>query len=201
MGFWTGEKQRFEQVSNLSPEQMQLKKQQNAAVQGKGAGGAFGDTADNYRNLLSNESADVQAFQAPEMRRFNEQIMPDLASQFGGMGAGDSGLTGSSFRNAAIGAGTDLSERLAKMRADLRQRGAEGLTNIANQSMNPYMQNVNVPAQQGFLQSAASLVGPAASALLGPAAGVVGKGIGDWASSWFNSSTSASPTSKPAGIP
>lgn len=188
--FFMGTPQRFEQVSNLTKQQQPIQNQLMNAAQNKGAGGAFGESADYYRNLLSNDSADIQAFQAPEMRRFNEQIMPDLATQYGGLGAGDSGLTGSSFRNAAMGAGTDLSERLAKMRADLRQRGAEGLQNIGGQALNPYTQNINVPAQEGMLSKAIPL---AVSGLATGIGGPIGGAAANWAMNKFNPQTKASP--------
>lgn len=201
-GFWgdlfKGTPQRFEQISKLSPQQTGLQNQLMGAAQGQGAGGAFGTAADYYRGLLSNESSDMEAFAAPEMRRFREQTMPDLASQYAGLGAGASGLSGSGFRNAAVGAGTDLSERLASMRAGLRQNAATGLQNIGQQALNPYMQNINVPAQQGLLATA---LGAAGTMIGGPIAGAIGKGVGDWASNWFNPSTKASPGTKPAGTP
>ncbi len=194
-GFWMGTPQKFEQISNLSPEQMQLQKQLMGAAQGQGAGGAFGTAADYYRGLLSNESPDMEAFMAPEMRKYNEQLIPDLAQQFAGMGAGGSGLSGSGFRNAAIGQATDLSERLASMRAQLRQHAAAGLQGIGQQALSPYMQNYNVPAQQGFLSTALpALAGAAGSAFLGPLGGMAGSALGSWASSMFNPSTKASPT-------
>lgn len=179
--FFMGTPQRFEQVNTLTKPQMNIQNQLMNAAQSKG--GAFNNAANYWNSLLSNESPDMDAFAAPEMRRFNEQIMPDLAAQFGGIGAGDSGFSGSSFRNAAIGAGTDLSERLASMRANLRQSAAQNLANIGTQSLNPYMQNINVPAQPGLLQTAL------------PAA--ISGFTGGWANNLFNSGTKASPTAQP----
>lgn len=202
MGFWNGSPATVQQVSTLSPQQMKTQGQLQNAAQSNG--GVFNNATNYYNSLMSNESPDMAAFAAPEMRRFNEQIMPDLASQFAGMGAGDSGLTGSSFRNAAVGAGTDLSERLAYMRAQLRQRGAEGLTNIGQMSLNPYMQNFQNPAQPGFLaKGVPALLSAAGTAFAGPIGGAIGKGVGDWASSMFSPSTKASPEaleSGPAGL-
>ena len=182
--FFMGTPQKFEQLNTLSPQQMGLQNQLMGAAQGQGAGGAFGQAADYYRGLLSNESPDLEAFMAPEMRQYNEQIIPDLAAQFAGMGAGGSGLSSSGFRNEAVGAGTDLSERLAAMRAQLRQHAATGLQNIGGAALSPYMQNYSVPAQQGFLSTALpAAVGGAATGLSGA-----------WASSLFNQGTKASPT-------
>src|SRR6185503_11605046 len=108
--FLFGSPETRENVSTLRKEQEPLYQQLTKAGMQKGAGGAFGDAADYYRGLLSDESPDMEAFAAPEMRRYREQIVPELSEQFAGMGSG--GLSSSGFRNAQMGAGTDLSERL-----------------------------------------------------------------------------------------
>jgi len=165
-----GTPEMHERVSTLLPEQQDLYKQLQAASMGEGAGGAFGESADYYRNLLSNNPEDMNAFAAPELRRFNEDIIPGLAEQFAGMGSG--GLSSSGFRNAAVNAGTDLSERLGAMRAQLRQQGAQGLQNIGQQGLANYSQDVTTqPGTQGFLSSVAQGAGNA----LGQAAGSYAK--------------------------
>ena len=116
-----GTPEKRENVSTLRPEQEGLYNQLINSGQKQGAGGAFGNAADYYRGNLSNNPEDFQAFAAPEMRRFNEQIIPDISEQFAQGGGGQGSLSSSGFRNAAIGAGTDLSERLGAIRANLRQ--------------------------------------------------------------------------------
>jgi len=161
--FISGTPEKRENVSTLRPEQEQGFQNLQNAAQGPGAGGAFGQSADYYRNLLSDNPQDQQAFAAPEMRRFNEQTIPDLAEQFAGMGSG--GLSSSGFRNAAVGAGTDLSERLGAIRANLRQSGAQGLQNIGNQSLGNFSQNqVTEQGTQGILPGLASAAPHAAAA-------------------------------------
>lgn len=150
------------QQSKLGPEQQQLYNQMLQATQNKGVGGAFGQSADYYRDLLSNDSADMEAFAAPEMRRYNEQIIPDLAEQFAGMGSG--GLTSSGFRNAAVSAGTDLSERLGSIRANLRQQGAQGLQNLGQYGLGQFNENIHRPETGGLLHSFAKGAGQAATA-------------------------------------
>ena len=188
MGFWSGvsdffmgKPQRFEQLNTLTPQQMQIQNQMTNAAQSRG--GAFNNVSNYYNDLLSNNSADMEAFAAPEMRRFNEQIIPDLAEQFAGLGAGGSGLSSSGFQNQLGRAGADLSERLAAMRANLRQNAAQGLQNLGTQALNPYMQNINVPAQQGLLQTAIP------AAISGATSGFTG----NWAANMFNQGTKASP--------
>lgn|SRR5574338_117871 len=151
--FMFGTKEKNYQQSLLEPGQQPIKNQLYGAAQ-KGQGGAFGQVADYYGDLLSNDSEDFNAYAAPEMRRFNEQIIPGLAEQFAGMGSG--ALSSSGFRNAAVSAGTDLSERLGAIRAQLRQQGAQGLQNLGQQSLGQFSENIMRPATQGFAQQIAA---------------------------------------------
>src|SRR6266404_1884571 len=162
--FLFGSPEEHERVSTLRPEQEPLFRQLQAALQGQGAGGAFGQSADYYRGLLGNNSQDFNSFAAPEMRQFNEQTIPGLAEQFAGFG-GSGSLDGSGFRNAAINAGTDLSERLGAIRAQLRQQGAQGLSGLGQQGLGNYSQDVMTkPGTEGFLSQIAPVVGMAAGA-------------------------------------
>lgn len=155
--FFTGKPQKNYQISTLGPEQQSLKNQLVSSGMRPGAGGAFGTAADYYRNLLSDNSSDMNAFAAPEMRQFREQLIPDLAEQFAGMGSG--ALSSSGFRNASVNAATDLSERLGAIRAQLRQQGAAGLQNIGSQGLQSFYNNVTQPATPGLLDYAAQGVG------------------------------------------
>lgn len=177
--FFTGTPAENEQVSNLTPDQMRNQKQLQKAGRRRGAGGAFGDSADFYRDILSNDPNALQSMYAPELRQFNEQTVPDLAEQFAGMGSG--GLSSSGFRNAAVGAGTDLSERLASMRQNLRFNAAQGLSGIGSQGLQPYSQYQQTnPGSEGFLSSVAPAIGGAiGTAVGGPIGGALGSGLGN----------------------
>jgi hypothetical protein len=176
--FLTGTPEKRENVSTLRPEQEQLYNQLQQAGMQKGAGGAFGDSADYYRDLLSDNPQDMEAFAAPEQRRFNEETIPGLAEQFAGMGSG--GLSSSGFRNAAVGAGTDLSERLGAIRANLRQSGAAGLQGIGQAGLGNFSQNmVTEPGSEGFLGQVAPAVGTAIGAFGGPAGAAAGNAAGN----------------------
>lgn len=183
MGFWdffTGTPEKRENVSTLRPEQEGLYNQLVGASKGRGAGGAFGQSADYYRDLLSDNSADFNAFAAPQLRQYNQDIVPGLSEQFAGMGAG--GLSSSGFRNAQTQGATDLAERLGSIRAGLRQQGAQGLQNIGNQGLQSYSQNiVTDPGTEGFLSQISPLAGSIAAAYGVPAAG----GLGDKTANWF----------------
>lgn len=166
MNFWTGTPEERENVSTLRPEQEPLYQQAvNAGIQ-PGAGGAFGTSADYYRNLLSDNPADLDAYSAPMMRQYNQDIMPGLSEQFAGMGAG--GLSSSGFRNAQVQGATDLAERIGALRAQLRQAGAQGLTNIGQIGLGNYSQNMTTKqGSPGFLEMIAPAAGQASISAVG----------------------------------
>lgn len=159
----------IEQQFMLGEEQIPLYNQLLAATQRRGAGGIFGDLSDYYRSILGNDEEYYHQFEAPEMRRFKEDIIPSLAEQFAGMGSG--GLSSSGFRNAAARAGVDLSERLAAMRANLRQGAASGLFSIGQQGLGNYYENLYQPPAQSPLSYIAPAIGTAVGAYLGGPAG------------------------------
>ncbi len=173
MGWWSGSKDKVKQYSNLTPEQQQAHGQLGLAASGRGAGGAFGSAADYYRDLLSDDSSTFNAMAAPQLRQYNEDIIPGISEQFAGMGSG--GLSSSGFRNAQIQGATDLSERLGAIRANLRQAGAQGLQGIGQQYLNPVSENVLHQGQPGAAQGIFQGVGAAIPA-----------GVGGYAKSFGN---------------
>lgn len=180
--FISGTPEKRENVSTLRPEQEGLYQQAVNAGMGEGAGGAFGDAADYYRNLLSDDSADFNSFAAPQLRQYNQDIMPGISEQFAGMGSG--GLTSSGFRNAQVQGATDLSERLGAIRANLRQSGAQGLQQIGQTGLQNFSQNmVTQPGSEGLLSSIAPAVG---TALAGPIGGAAGTMAGNWMKNSFS---------------
>lgn len=67
------------------------------------------------QNILGQDPETMKQFEAPIMRQFNEQIVPQLSERFAGLGAGSS----SAFNQTMGQAGADLSERLAALRSNL----------------------------------------------------------------------------------
>jgi hypothetical protein len=155
--FWTGSEGYFDQRSNLGPQQQQGFQNLINAGNQAGAGGGFGQSADYYRSLLNNNGGDFQALAAPDVRQFRQETLPGLAEQFAGYGAG--GLNSSGYRNSVLQANTDLGERLASLRANLRGQGAQGLQGIAQQGLGNYFQNTYTPQTPGFLQAIAPGLG------------------------------------------
>lgn len=178
--FFTGNDAKFEQVSNLTPEQLRLEKERRGAAKG-----AFGQAGNYYRDILSNNPQAFAAFEAPAQRQFQEQIIPDLAEQFAGMGSGN--LSSSGFRNAAIGAGTDLSERLAAMRAGLRESAASNLFNMGQSALQPHAQYQQTQqANPGFLSNVAPAVGTALGTAFGSP---LGAAFGNFAGNMLSGGT------------
>jgi hypothetical protein len=176
--FFTGKPGGFTQQTTLMPQQMQQFMNLQGAAQGRGAGGAFGESADYYRDLLSNNPEVLQAFMNPEMRQFREETIPGLAEQFAGMGSG--ALSSSGFRNAAVSAGADLGERLAAIRAQLRDAAAQRLQGIGSQALGTFAQNFYRPRSPGFLESVAPAIGAGLGMFGGPALGAVGGAFGSF---------------------
>jgi hypothetical protein len=193
--FWTGTPEKRENVSNLRPEQEGLYNQAVNAGKGRGGGGAFGDAADYYRNNLSDNPADFDAFAAPALRQYNQDIVPGISEQFAGMGAGGSGLSGSGFQNAQIQGATDLSERLASMRAGLRQQAAQGLQNIGQTGLQNYSTNMQTdPGTEGMASWAVpAALTAAGTAIGGPALGAVGNIAGQAVTNWMSPKGKSSP--------
>lgn len=185
---FSGTPEKKENVSTLRPEQEGLYNQLINSGQRSGAGGAFGSSADYYRSLLGNDSADFNAFAAPQLRQYNQDIIPGISEQFAGMGSG--ALSSSGFQNAQIQGATDLSERLGAIRANLRQQGAQGLQNIGQLGLGNYSQNMTTQqGSEGLLSSLAPAIGTGIGAAFGgPAGAGIGGGLGNLAGNWLNNS-------------
>ena len=204
MDFFSGTPETREQVSNLTPSQMRIQSQLQNAARKKGAGGAFGDSADYYRSNLGTDPEDFNAFAAPQLRQFREDIMPGLAEQYAGMGA--SGTNFGNFGNEAGLATTDLGERLAALRAGLRERSAQGLQSIGQQSLTPHTEwQTTQPGSEGFLSSAIPALATAAgTAIGGPAGGAFGNFASNTVKNWMSPKGSTGPyggTNSPSASP
>jgi len=163
MSFLIGSPGGYERVSNLEKSQQPL---YNQLQQAAGAG-SFGPAADYYRQLLSDQDPTYSALSAPLMRQFKEEIFPDIAEQFAGMGSG--ALSSSGFQQQASRAGTDLSERLASLRAQLRGQGAQGLMGLGQFGLQSFGENVYRPQEAGLLQYLTKGIGEGIGSLGGSA--------------------------------
>ena len=153
-------------VSTLRKSQEPLYRDLQNAGRGRYGKGTFGQAGQYYSDILSNKPGAFEAFAAPEVRQFNEDIIPGLSEQFAGMGSG--GLESSGFRNAAVQQGQGLAERLAAMRQSLRAGAAQGLQGIGQAGLGNFSQNmVTQQGSPGLLSQIAPIAGNAAAAYFG----------------------------------
>lgn len=163
MALFKSRPEKIERVSPLRPGQEQLLQQQLGAISGPGAGGAFGEAADYWRQLLGGQGDPMR--EAPLMRQFQEDIIPQLAEQFAGMGSG--ALSSGGFRTELGRSSTDLAERLGAIRAGLRESAASNLSGLGQQGLSPVDELIFRPRQGSLFEQFAGSVG-----------GGLGKGIG-----------------------
>jgi len=91
----------------------------------------------------------MAAFERPAMRQFQEEILPNLAEGFGGLGATSSSGAQQTFARA----GERLSENLQAQRSGLQQGAVQNLMGILGQGLQGNQQHYISPGSQGFLQS------------------------------------------------
>lgn len=168
MALFKSKPETYQRVSTLRPEQESLYSQQQAALMGPGAGGAFGDAADYWRMLLGGQGD--PALEAPLMRQFQEDIIPGIAEQFAGMGAG--ALSSSGFRTELGRASTDLAERLGSIRAGLRESAASNLAGLGQSGLSPVDELIFRPRQPSLFEQFSGSIGGG----LGSGLGMMGAG-------------------------
>jgi hypothetical protein len=157
--FLLGKEPSMQQLPTMDPQQMQLLSQLLG-----GLGQPLGQGLQNLSQMLSGEPGALEAFQAPAMRQFQEEIVPGLAERFSGMGAG--AQRSSAFQQALGSAGASLAERLSAQRAGLQQGAMGQLSQLLGMGMGQrpfgYMQQEGTP---GFFGSLAGGAGQAAGML------------------------------------
>lgn len=110
------------------------------------AGNAQMNLLDEYQNQGGYENTANK-----EMRRFQEQILPQLARGFGGR-------QGSAYGSAAKDAALDLSERLGSIGEQNRMQRLSGLQNFLQQNQQAGLQHQQI-GQQGIMGIANNALG------------------------------------------
>jgi hypothetical protein len=129
--FLFGRGDQLKQVPTMNPQQQQTLSGLLSQVQSmQGPNSPYGSAQSYLQNILGGGEGAFNAFEAPALRQFRQQVTPGIAEQFGAMGTGAGSTLGSGFQNALANASTDLSERLAAMRANLQ--GGAAQTAIGN---------------------------------------------------------------------
>lgn len=127
--FLFGSSDKLRKTPTMTGDQKNLLSQILSQVGGMGqVGGNYGLAQQRLQEQLMGGDQAYQAFAAPYLRQFQEEIMPQIAERFAGGGFGRGGaLSSSSFAQALGTAGAGLQERLAALGAN-QQQNAIGST-------------------------------------------------------------------------
>lgn len=173
LGFGGSKPDQFKQLPTYSPEQQQMLRSilSQLGMMGQGEG-AYGLAQNRLSSLLSPDSDIYGEFEAPYLRRFNEQTIPGLAERFAGLGAQGGALSSSGFGQSLGAAGAGLQTDLAALRA-----------NMQNQALNSAFSQYNNLSQLGLgSRPFENLYQPGSTGLFGNTlsglAGGIGSGMG-----------------------
>lgn len=169
-----GKPDKVGQIPRLLPEQQEYLKNTLAQLQGmQGPGGNYG-LSQNYLQSLLQQSPEAYArFASPYQTQFQEQILPQIAERYAGLGGPLAGAgSNSGFAQALGGAATQYQSNLAGLYAQLQQQAAQ-------QAMGQYntLAGMGLGTQAFFPTYQPGNLGFMGTALGGIAQGV-GSGIG-----------------------
>jgi len=174
LDFLIGKRGKVKQQPTMNPQQMALLNQLLGQQQSGYQSPLMQQGQSYLSSILSGGPEAFSAYEAPALRQFNEQILPDIAEYFSGLGA-----SSSSGLNQTLGqAGAGLAERLAAQRAGLRSDAynqvlqGQGLQQQQGQALlgvRPF-ENVYQQGQPGLL----SLLGAGIGTGLGAGLGNIG---------------------------
>lgn len=121
----------LEQVPTKSPKQEKFASEMiDMLNKMKQPGGGYGLAENYYNSMLGPDSQKAfNQFSAPYMNQFKEQILPEIAERFAGVGA----LSSSGFGQALGGAASNLQSQLAQLFSGLQSQAAGANYNQFNQ--------------------------------------------------------------------
>jgi hypothetical protein len=151
------------------------------------------------QNLLSNNPEAYQAFELPYYQNFQQNIIPQLAERFAGMGTGAGGLSSSGLYNSLGQAGRNLQTDLAALRSGLQTQALPQALNYAQQPFSNLLASLGLrvfqpyerPGQPGLLTGLSSGI-----------LGGIGTGIGERGVQFFGNQLFGPSTSliNPGGV-
>lgn len=175
--FLFGSSDKLKKVASGTPQQQALHNAILAQAMGLSSpGGGYDQANQYYQSLLHPGNEAFERFSAPFMNQFEEQILPQIAERFAGMGA----LSSSGFGQSLGGAGAGLQAQLAQLFSTLQSQAAANQTNQYNQlattglNYQPF-QYVQKQGSQGLL---GNLLGGVGMGVSGPLGYGLGQGIG-----------------------
>jgi len=104
------------------------------------------------QNILGQSPEDMQAFERPALRQFEQQILPTIAERFTGT-FGEGSNKSSAFGQQLGQAGAGLAENLQAQRAGLGFKGLEQLLGILSGGLAPRTDRSFSPRRPGFLEN------------------------------------------------
>ncbi|NJL55093.1 hypothetical protein HC928_07810 [bacterium] len=170
MSAFPGKPKGFSQFSTMTPEQWSTL-QRLLGGGGIESSPLYQQGSSYLSNLLQGGEGAFKQFEAPAMRQFQEQIIPQIAEGFSGLGAG--AQSSSAFQQALGSAAADLSERLAKMRGEMQLGALPQALSYAQQPQSN-LQNLLGIGAMGYQQKSL----PFWQQLLLGLGGGVGQGLG-----------------------
>jgi hypothetical protein len=183
-----GSPDKLKKVPTGTPQQQGLHNNILQQAMGMAQGGGGYDLANQYYNSLlgPNQQQAFDQFSQPYLQQFNEQMLPQIAERFAGMGA----LSSSGFGQALGGAASGLQSQLAQLFSQLQGQAAQQQYGQYNQlsqtglNYQPFAYNKQA-GSAGFL---GPLLGGIGTAMGGPIGAALGQGIGGGISSLFKGS-------------
>lgn len=156
--FFFGDKDRTSQLSTLAPQQQQSLSNVIGQISPQGQAGQNYSSAQQYLSrLLGGDKEAYNMFASPYIQNFEQQIIPQIAERFAGLGGPlASGEASSGFGQALSGAGAQLQAQLANLFANLQQNASSQAmgqyNNLANLGLNTRaVENIYQPGSTGAL--------------------------------------------------
>lgn len=132
--------------STYLPEQQKLIEQATSGVGAQGMPDITQNPQYKQQNdwLMSmfNDPEFFKSFEAPIMRQFQEQTLPQLTNRFAGMGTGGN-FQSSAFQNQLGREGANLHEKIAALRGMMQQNAIPQLQQSAQMPSSNYQQLLN----------------------------------------------------------
>lgn len=161
LDFLLGKREKTQEFQRYSPEQEQVLNMLLGGAQQQIPSGL-----EFLSSILSQSPEAMQAFEAPALRQFQEQILPMIAEKFTGK-FGEGSSRSSAFGQQLGQAGASLAERLQAQRAGLGFDALSQLQGLLGTGLSPRKETALRPATSGALQG-----------LLGGLGGGLGYGAG-----------------------
>lgn len=137
----------------------------------RGAASGFGQTLpaglQYLQSILGNDPDAFETFQAPYMRMFQEQVIPQIAERFSGLGAG--AQSSSAFQQALGQAGAGLTEQLASLHQGMKSGALSQLLGLGKLSTTPAFSTGLFPGKRSSRDILGESLGGLGSSILGGA--------------------------------